>query len=215
MPSLTTIALALASAASLAVAKPISAATTTTTSPTSIATTSCPSGSAATVLRTPTMYALDPSQPSATAPTVSQLEVQRASNVTVRYQLAVFADLPDSPASCTLGWSQADADQRDFNVTGNGLLNILQLSSRPDVVTTGAVAALEEEARAAGSANLHPDTTFWSEPQYPASDHIAGPVACGESVYLSVQKDERMGDGYVFLDQDALNGLTLNVTTCL
>ncbi|TRX98000.1 hypothetical protein FHL15_001210 [Xylaria flabelliformis] len=161
------------------------------------------------ILVQPKMYQVLPLEASRSGPAVSQLEVQRTGNVSTKENIAIFEGIPDGVSTCMLGWVQAAKDERDFTVIGNGLLAAQQLSRLPDgEVSWENIAPIADEAVRGGWPLLHPDTTDWSEVDTAAS-HIAGFVDCRTTIYLKLQVDDRDGDGYVYLGQDAQNGLTL------
>ncbi|KAI1752002.1 hypothetical protein F4782DRAFT_502891 [Xylaria castorea] len=161
------------------------------------------------ILVQPTMYQVLPLETSQSGPAVSQLEVQRTGNVSTIENIAIFEGIPDGARTCTLGWIQAAKDERDFTVIGNGLMAAQQLSGLPDgEVSWENISPIADEAVQEGWPLLHPDTTDWSEVDTAAS-HVAGFVDCRTTIYLKLQIDDRDGDGYVYLGQDAQNGLTL------
>ncbi|KAI2626347.1 hypothetical protein GGS21DRAFT_540843 [Xylaria nigripes] len=169
--------------------------------------------SEATTLYQPTMYRVYPNETGrSSGPAVSQLEVQRSDNVSLLENIAVFERVPATATTCTLGWDQAARAQRtDFFVDGNGLLAAQQLSRLPEgEISWDSIAPITEEAVEQGKPLLHPDTTSWPEVES-AWSHIAGPVNCAETVYLKIQIDDRDGAGFVYLGQDARNGLTLKI----
>ncbi|KAI1737852.1 hypothetical protein F4680DRAFT_427244 [Xylaria scruposa] len=161
------------------------------------------------ILVQPKMYKVLPLETSQSGPAVSQLEVQRTGNVSTIENIAIFEGIPDDASTCMLGWIQAAKDKRDFTVIGNGLLAAQQLSKLPDgEVSWENIAPIADEAVKEGLPLLHPDTTDWSEVDT-AARHIAGFVDCRKTIYLKLQVDDRDGDGYVYLRQNAQNGLTI------
>ncbi|KAI0546787.1 hypothetical protein F4679DRAFT_401498 [Xylaria curta] len=161
------------------------------------------------ILVQPKMYQVLPLETSHSGPAVSQLEVRRTGNVSTVENIAVFEGIPIDASTCMLGWIQAAKHERDFTVIGNGLLAAQQLPKLPDgEVSWENIAPIADEAVKEGWPLLHPDTTDWSEVDT-AARHIAGFVDCRTTIYLKLQVDDRDGDGYVYLGQDAQNGLTL------
>ncbi|KAI0450744.1 hypothetical protein F5B21DRAFT_489842 [Xylaria acuta] len=157
----------------------------------------------------PTMYQVLPLETSQSGPAVSQLEVQRTGNVSTIENIAIFEGIPDDASTCLLGWVQAVKEERDFTVIGNGLLAAQQLSQLPNGdVSWDNIVPIADKAVQEGWPLLHPDTTDWSVVDTAAS-HVAGYVDCRTTIYLKLQVDDRDGDGYVYLGQDAQNGLTL------
>jgi hypothetical protein len=171
-----------------------------------------PDNSDSIILVQPTMYQVFPFNVSKSVPTVSQLEVQRTDDASTLENIAVFEGIPADAKTCMLGWVQAAKDERtDFVVKGNGLLAAQQLSRFPDgAVSWETITPIDKEAIDQGWPLLHPDTTSWPDIET-AETHIAGFLECAETIYLKIQVDYRDHDGYVYLGQDAKNGLTLEV----
>ncbi|KAH9986403.1 hypothetical protein F4779DRAFT_611826 [Xylariaceae sp. FL0662B] len=175
----------------------------TSTTPSSTA--ACPTGTAKAKVNKPTMYNLHPSQPELAGPSVSHLEVQAGKDVAPLEQVAVFKGIPEGAKYCTLGWSQADAANRNFTVTGDGLITVSQLTGFPadgEPVSSTSVAPFEDPA----APKTTPDFTEWDKSQG-ASDHMNGPLTCGTEMYLKLAKAEGTDDGHVYLEQDDKNGL--------
>ncbi|KAI0438189.1 hypothetical protein F4803DRAFT_535873 [Xylaria telfairii] len=161
------------------------------------------------ILVQPTMYQVLPLDSSTSGPPVSQLEVQRTGDTSTIENIVIFDGIAENATTCTLGWIQAARDERNFTVIGNGLLAAQQLSKLPDgEVSWENIVPVAKESVEQGWPLLHPDTTDWAEIDTPAS-HVAGLVDCYGTIYLKLQIAESDGDGYVYLGQDALNGLTL------
>ncbi|KAH9886868.1 hypothetical protein F4778DRAFT_757967 [Xylariomycetidae sp. FL2044] len=184
--------------------------------PTSTAapTATCPSGSEATArVRPSKMYNLYPQDASKAEAPVNAIDQQRTANVSQLEQAVVFAGLPQGAKSCSLGWSQGAAGERDFQTKGSGLISTLQLAGLPSGdgdVSFGTVAPFVDGARAAGTPVQRLDMTFWDDASYPAQDHTVGFVDCAESMYFRLAVDDSVADGFVHMAQDEQNGLFIS-----
>ncbi|KAI0818272.1 hypothetical protein GGR55DRAFT_68641 [Xylaria sp. FL0064] len=160
----------------------------------------------------PTMYQVFPGSASKSTLSVPQLEVLRTSGTSVLENIAVFEGIPADAKTCSLGWVQAaKAERTEFAVARNGLLATQQISRLPEGdVNWENITPIVEEAVEQGLPLLHPETTGWTKIDTQAS-HIAGYVDCAETIYLKIQVDDRDTDGFVYLGQDTINGLTLEV----
>ncbi|KAI0399015.1 hypothetical protein F4802DRAFT_73155 [Xylaria palmicola] len=169
-------------------------------------------GSDATILVEPTMYQIYPFNKEY-ATNLPHVEIQRTGNTSLLENVAVFEGIPANARTCQLGWTQAERDERkNFTVHGNGLLSTQQLSRFPDEgVSWASIAPIVDEAVEEGWPLLHPDTTGWPAIST-AESHIAGFVDCAETIYFKIHLDPRNGDGYVLLEQDPKNSLTLTFT---
>ncbi|KAF2963971.1 hypothetical protein GQX73_g9610 [Xylaria multiplex] len=158
------------------------------------------------------MYQVFPVAASQSFPPVSQLEVFRTGNSSVLENIAVFEGIPADAKTCILGWAQAaKAERTEFAVARNGLLAAQQISRLPDGdVSWDNIVPIVEEAVEQGRPLLHPETTGWPAIETAAS-HIAGYIDCAGTIYLKIQVDDRDTDGFVYLGQDAKDGLTLEV----
>ncbi|KAI0429263.1 hypothetical protein F5Y09DRAFT_264489 [Xylaria sp. FL1042] len=164
------------------------------------------------LLTQPTMYQVFPESASKSTSPISQLEVLRTSNTSLLENIAVFEGIPADAKTCILGWVQAAKAQRtEFVVARNGLLATQQISRLPEEdVNWANIVPIVEEAVEQGRPLLHPETTGWTQIDIQAS-HIAGYVDCAETIYLKIQVDDRDTDGFVYLGQNIINGLTLEV----
>ncbi|KAI1290517.1 hypothetical protein F5Y03DRAFT_62898 [Xylaria venustula] len=160
----------------------------------------------------PTMYQVFPVSASQSSGPVPQLEVLRTGNTSVLENIVVFEGIPANAKTCSLGWTQAAKAQRtEFVVARNGLLASQQISRLPEGdVNWESIAPIVEEAVEQGRPLLHPETTGWPQIET-AAGHIAGYVDCDETVYFRIQVDDRDTDGFVYLGQNTINGLTLEV----
>ncbi|KAI0903617.1 hypothetical protein F4824DRAFT_259925 [Ustulina deusta] len=160
----------------------------------------------------PKMYQVFPVSASQSASPVSQLEVLRTGNISVLENIAIFEGIPADAKTCVLGWAQAAKAQRtEFVVARNGLLAAQQISRLPEGdVSWENIAPIAQEAVEQGKPLLHPETTGWTQIDT-AAGHIAGYVDCAEIIYFKIQVDDRDTDGFVYLGQNAINGLTLEV----
>ncbi|KAI1496209.1 hypothetical protein F5X99DRAFT_83577 [Biscogniauxia marginata] len=172
----------------------------------SAAAAACPTGSARAA---PTLYNLYPARPDAAEAPVTHIEVQSTSSETeTREQAMVVRGVPAEAKTCTVIWIQAEADERNFVVSGNGLTSVLQLNGFPadgESISYGAVQPYIEASTT--PERRHADFTRWDLPQYGAANHTLGPYSCAENMYfhLSIDKEES-GEGHVYFDQDDKNG---------
>ncbi|KAI6080961.1 hypothetical protein F4821DRAFT_250384 [Hypoxylon rubiginosum] len=195
---------------------PVGSTPTTTTSATTSATAIaavCPTGTASAKIWQPTMYNLYPSEPDRAEAPVSHLEVSHKSATDPAVeQVAVFSGIPASAKSCTLGWAQGAAAERVFKVENSGLVSTLQLTGFPsDVSKVSSASVAAYEPTDAVKAGLTIDFTNWDK-VLTAAPHSGGPVDCAETIYVKVGIKTTNGDGYVYMDQDAKNGLTISYT---
>ncbi|KAI0505133.1 hypothetical protein F5B22DRAFT_538772 [Xylaria bambusicola] len=170
------------------------------------------SGREAAIIVEPTMYQIFPISPTQFAPPVTQLEVLRAGGVSVLENIVIFEGIPSDAQTCILRWEQAAKPERtEFVVARNGLLAAQQLSGLPEGdITWANMLPIVEEAIEQRRPLLHPETTGWVAIET-QQVHIAGYVDCAETMIFKIQADDRDTDGIVYLEQDAHNGLTLEI----
>lgn len=159
------------------------------------------------------MYKVYPTMPDISSPSHAPLEVERQGNVSVLENIAVFEGIPLNAKTCSLGWVQSDISERPrFDVDGNGLLAVQQLTRlvARDTLKYEDVAPIVDESVEQGKPLLHPETTGWPEVESQWK-HVAGFVDCAGTVYFKLQVDDRSGDGYVYLSQSSMDGLTLEI----
>ncbi|ORY57751.1 uncharacterized protein BCR38DRAFT_448582 [Pseudomassariella vexata] len=158
----------------------------------------------------PTMWNLYPSQPDLSQSPFTYLEVQIFESYPQLQQVAVFSGIPPTAKSCTLGWSQSDSTSRTFVVEGSGLIAASPLTGFPaegEPVSTNSIKPFETAVDDA----LTPDFTSWDQVAA-AWNHTAGAVDCAEEIHLKLEIDARNGDGHVYFEQDAANGLYVSYT---
>ncbi|KAI1776617.1 hypothetical protein F4818DRAFT_457402 [Hypoxylon cercidicola] len=177
---------------------------------TTIAAAACPTGTSAKIWQ-PTMYNIYPSEPERAEAPVSHLEVRIHGADPALQQVAVFGGIPAAARTCTLGWAQAAASERVFVVEKSGLLETQQLAGFPAAGAPASAAGVAAYEPADPARTHSMDFTFWDHTEA-AAVHVGSQVDCAEHVYVKVALDPVNGDGHVYMDQDAKNGLTLTYT---
>ncbi|KAI5927591.1 hypothetical protein F4810DRAFT_271638 [Camillea tinctor] len=194
-----------AAAATPVFAGPLLPRQSTSPSPTPTTPGACPpSGSAR---ASPTMYTLSPSSPDAASPPGTLIDVE-ASNSTTREQAMVIGGIPASARTCSVIWIQGAPEERDFTVSGSGLVSVLQLEGFPAAGAPVSWNAVQPFVESTGAArNRHADFTAWDRPQYGAANHTLGGFDCAEEMRFHLSVDEAVsGPGSVRFQQDARNG---------
>ncbi|CAG9984067.1 unnamed protein product [Clonostachys byssicola] len=165
-----------------------------------------------TKIRTSEMHYIYPNAPSLSKPTTSALYVEAYSNKSQVEQVAVFRGIPAEAKSCTVGWSQADKNDRVFIVKGDsGHTTMRPLIGFPSgEVSYESVAPFDRDNE---DQQFGPDFTFWDDASYAATEHVGGGVKCSSEVYIKVLLRDPTVQASVFLEQDSKNGLWLSYTT--
>lgn len=158
----------------------------------------------------PEMYNIYPQAPSVSKPPVSGLHVETFGAKSQLEQVAVFRGIPSTATVCTLGWSQANKEDRVFVLKGeSGLTRIRQLSGLPDQVDGGggiSFSSVQPFDDAPEGEGLGPDFTFWDDEQYEQWDHVGGGVDCAEEIYIKVALRDPAQKASLYLGQDTQNG---------
>ncbi|OTA99769.1 hypothetical protein M426DRAFT_251924 [Hypoxylon sp. CI-4A] len=203
----TSIVLPTTSATATATSIILPTATTTTTPSSTAAAAACPTGTASASIWQPTMYNLYPSDPDLAQDPVSYLQVQVHEQDPQLEQVAAFHGIPSEAKKCFLGWGQGKPEERTFVVDHSGLTSLFQLTGFPaEPVSSNSVAPFVP------ADSTHADFTSWDDASHPEQKHDNGEIDCAESIYFKLALDTENGDGHVYMEQDAKNGLFVSYT---
>lgn len=158
----------------------------------------------------PAMYNIYPQAPDVSKPAVTGLHIETFEGKSQLEQVAVFSGIPAGAKQCTLGWSQADKEDRVFVLKGDtGLTRIRQLSDIPEPADGISFSSVQPYDDAPEQEALGPDFTFWDDEQYDQWDHVGGQVDCANEIYLKVALYDPAAKSSLYLGQDEQNGLWL------
>ncbi|KXJ97349.1 hypothetical protein Micbo1qcDRAFT_200055 [Microdochium bolleyi] len=174
----------------------------------------------------PVTYNLYPGDPDRAEAPTSYIDIQNLPDREEREQVIVFQGVPAGALTCTLGWVQAAAAEREFVVEDNGSTKVKPFYDFPSATTRGLeegdgdcneeeqdpvinYSTIKPLSSASAELELGPDFTFWNDSPG-AVPHVAGAVPCAEEMYFHIRINPGNGLGDVHFRQDEKNGFIMN-----